>query len=328
MPANLTPQYKEAEARYREASTPEEKLACLHDMLRLLPKHKGTEKLQADLKRRISKFSAVETKKTARRVPGEFVDREGTTQTLLLGAANAGKSALVAALTEAKPEVAAYPYTTTRLAPGMMAFEDVQLQLVDLPAVSRELAKPWLSNQVRAADLILWVVSLADDDLLAAVEDVQALLGDWHLVLVPAGSAPAERDDDLEPRPALLVATHGDDEGAELRLELLRSVLGEGWPVHVVSVSRDEGLDALRRIVFDALHVVRVYTKVPGKKADMAHPFLLHAGSTVMDLAEAVHKDIAAGLKFARIWGADAFDGQHVQRDHVLADGDVVELHA
>jgi ribosome-interacting GTPase 1 len=334
MPANLTPQYKEAEARFRAATTNEDRLACLEEMLRLMPKHKGTEKLQADLKRRIAKLGRQETKKTVKRVPGEFVEREGIRQVLLVGAPNAGKSSLLKSLTSANPDVAPYPFTTTKFQPGMMRYEDVQVELVDGPATCSTLARPWMSNQLRACDLVLWVVSLADDDLLAGVDDLQSTLSGWHVRLRPAVAGtlfhPVEGEGEggLVFRSTLLVATHTDADDADVRAEILRDSLDPAWVMHRVSTTTGAGIEALRRLVFDHLDVVRVYTKLPGKKPDHENPFLLDLGSTVLDLAEEIHKDIAGGLKFARIWGAGSFDGQHVQRDHVLADGDVVELHA
>lgn len=365
MPANLTPQYKEAEDRFRAATTPDEKIRCLTEMIRLIPKHKGTEKMQADLKKRLAKLQKGGeggAKSAPRRVPGEYVEREGPKQVLLVGGPNAGKSSLLAALSKAKPEVAPYPYTTTVMQPGMMPVRDIQLQVVDAPAISTEFARPFVNNQIRVADLLLWVVSLGDDDLLTWVEEMREVLAGWHHELVPAvrpvpavmeDGNPTDEDPDpgdgaaadvaatpatagsstpgggagLEPRPAILVLTHADDESAELREELLTEVLEGAWPTVRVSSTTGDGLDDLRELVFDRLGLVRVYTKQPGKKADRVAPFVLEVGATVLDLAEAVHREIAEKLTFARIWGEGAFDGQHVQRDHVLSDGDLVELH-
>ena len=338
MPANLTPIYRDAEARYKAAVTREEKIAGLEEMLRVIPKHKGTDRLQADLKRRLSKLQQTgqQQKKLTRRAPGEFVEREGAKQCLLIGGPNAGKSALVATLTHAEPEVAPYPYTTTRLAPGMMPFEDIQIELIDSPALSHEFARSWMGNQIRACDLILWVVSLGNDDLLTAVDETRSVLEQWHFELRPVeegGSAPEPEPADpstprpLLARPTILIGTHADDPEAGLREELLLETLSDSWSPERVSATTKLGLDGLRRRIFESLDIVRVYTKAPGKKAEIESPYVLDAGSTVLDLAECIHKDIADGLKFARIWGQGQYDGQHVQRDHVLADRDVVELH-
>ncbi len=332
MPANLTPEYKEAEARYRDATTPDEKEACLREMLRVIPKHKGTEKLQADLKRRLAKIRGGGRKRVTRKHPGEFVEKEGAKQVVLVGGPNSGKSALMAALTSARPEIAPYPFTTTRLAPGMMPFEDIQIQLVDSPAISREFAKPWMSNQLRACDLVLWVVSLGNDDVLTAVDETRSVLADWRIRLRPVDAVGGASEEGERERgvtlPALLVGTHADVEAADVRAELLLESVGDGWSLLRTAATTGEGLDPLRRQVFDALGIVRVYTKQPGKRPDMGIPYVLDQNCTILDLAEKIHKDLAGRFRFARIWGKDAFDGQHVQRDHVLADGDVVELHA
>jgi ribosome-interacting GTPase 1 len=353
MPANLTPEYKEAEERFRGAATPEEKLACLREMLRVIPKHKGTEKLQADLKRRISKLQQGEKKSATRRHPGEFVDREGSKQVLIIGGANTGKSSLLAALTGAHPEIAPYPFTTTHLAPGMMPFEDVQIQIVDGPATCRSFVQPWLGNQIKSCDLVLWTVSLGDDDLLAAIAELREQLDHWRIELRPAtaggaaiggaatgGAARAGPDRPTAPeepndadgsgtgvKPALLVGTHADDAAAGAREALLLEGLGEGWSLHRVATPGHRGIEDLKRAIFASLRIVRVYTKAPGKKPDVGAPYVLDAGSTVLTLAARIHRDLAERLRFARIWGKGAFDGQHVQRDHILSDGDIVELH-
>ena len=267
------------------------------------------------------------------------VKGDGAKQCLLIGGPNAGKSALVATLTHADPEVAPYPYTTTRLAPGMMSFEDIQIELIDSPAVSREFARSWMGNQIRACDLILWVVSLGNDDVLTAVDETRSVLEQWHFELRPVEEGDPAPEPDPDPslpstarpllaRPTILIGTHTDDPEAGLREELLLETLPGSWSPERVSATTEQGLDGLRRRIFEALDIVRVYTKAPGKKALMDSPYVLDAGSNVLDLAECIHKDIADGLRFARIWGQGQYDGQHVQRDHVLADRDVVELHS
>ena len=138
MPANLTPEYLAAEEEFKSAQSHEEKIAALERMLSTVPKHKGTEKLQADIKRRLSRERKEGHKKGgARTVPFWLVKKEGAGQVALIGPPNAGKSSLLAALTNARPEVADYPFTTHAPTPGMMAYENIQVQLIDLPPVSR-----------------------------------------------------------------------------------------------------------------------------------------------------------------------------------------------
>src|SRR5262249_60084863 len=137
---------------------------------RLLPKHKGTEKLQSDLKQKISRAKdEIEGAKSGGKKTGmsHRVQREGAGQVALVGGPNAGKSALLAALTHAHPEVAPYPFTTRVPLPGMMPFEDVQVQLVDTPAITAEHAESFMPNLVRGADGVLFVADVPPDHLAA-----------------------------------------------------------------------------------------------------------------------------------------------------------------
>src|SRR3989441_11877512 len=323
MPANLTPQYLEADRRFKAATTPQEKLLALEEMLATIPKHKGTEKMQADLKRRIAKLrdQMQQRKSAARGRPSFHVDKEGAGQIAVVGAPNVGKSALLRALTNAQPEIADYPFTTRAPLPGMMAYENVQVQLVDLPPITPDATEGWLYGIIRTADAAALVVDLATDDVLSQTERVQALLDQAKLALVGTPTAPHHKR-------ALAVANKLDAPGAPERLALMRDFLRETLPLYAVSATHGTGLEALRRAFFELLGVVRVYSKPPGRKVDTSTPFILKRGSTVMQAAQAIHKDFVAKLKFARLWGKDEYQGQMVGRDHVLEDGDVIELHA
>jgi ribosome-interacting GTPase 1 len=330
MPANLPPQYSKAEEEYRKAGSPAEKLEKLREMFRLLPKHKGTEKLQSDLKQKISRAKEdVEGAKPGAKKsgPSHRVPKEGAGQVVLIGAPNAGKSALLAALTNAKPEIAPYPYTTRAPYPGMMTWDDVRVQLVDLPPIAADFLEPWVPNIIRAADAALLVADLGDDDLTDSVAMVLERLADVHTELV--GDLPSNMEDEtIQHIKTVLVATKADAEGASDRLEILREWFGSRFPILSVSPITGAGLDDLRRDSYDSLGVMRVYTKVPGKPCDRDHPFTLPIGGDVADLAREVHRDLEHALKFARLWSPGAFDAQTVKRDHELRDGDVVELHS
>ena len=331
MPANLTAQYKEAEARYRSAVGYEERLEALREMLALLPKHKGTEKLQADIRKRLSKLEDEEAHvaKSGHRGPDVgHVKKEGAGQWALLGPPNAGKSSLLAALTHAHPEIAEYPFTTRLPQPGMMPFEDVLVQLVDTPAVAAGHTDAWLPNLARNADGILLVLDVTSDDVDAAWRALGEVLERAHVW--PRGKPlPPDASPLLEPRPILVLLNRADEDPDGTFAALARATVGEGFPVLDVSARRGDGLGALRPVLFSELHRIRVYTKEPGHKPDLGRPFVLREGATVDDLACLVHKDLAARLKFARIWGAHArFEGQQVDRHHPLQDRDVLELHA
>jgi uncharacterized protein len=330
MPANLTPQYKEAEERFRKATTREEKLVALREMLTLIPKHKGTEKMQADLRHRIAKLEeeaeSAHKGGPARVDPGH-VKREGAGQWVLLGPPNAGKSALLRALTSAHPEVAPYPFTTRMPQPGMMPFEDVMVQIVDTPAVTAEHSEVYMVNLARNADGVLLVFDVTADDLAASWKVCSEIL-ERARVWPACKPLPHDASPALVVHPVVIVLNKCDEDDDGTFRELARDALDGVLPVFATSSEHGDGLEPLREMMFRELHRIRIYAKEPGKKADMERPFVLPVGASVHDLALAVHRDIADKLKFARIWGHARFDGQQVDRDHVLTDRDIVELHS
>jgi len=327
MPANLPPDYFSAEKRYREAGTPAEKIACLEEMLTIMPKHKGTDKLRADLRKKISKLkSASQGKKGVSKRESVFhIDKEGAGQVAVIGPANVGKSALVATLTNANPEVADYPHTTWKPTPGMMPVENIQIQLVDTPPLSREYVEPALLDLIRRADLIVIVVDLQTDPV-QQLEDTVALLQEHRIAPLRL----RDRFAGLQRMlfiPFLVLANKNDDADSEENFEIFRELLEDDWPMVTISLVTHRNLDALKQTIVERLQIIRVYSKAPGKEPDRSAPFTLKRGSTVGDFAGKVHKDFAEKLKVAKIWGENVFDGQMVHRDHVLHDEDVVELH-
>src|SRR5271170_6716858 len=167
MAANLTPQYLEAEEEYKKAQSAEEKLACLKKMFQLVPKHKASEKLQADLKTKMAELrdELEEAKKHPKKVGVSYkFPRQGAGQYLIVGAPNAGKSRLLTRLTRATPEVAPFPFTTREPHVGMMEWEDVRIQLIDTPPITADYLESYLSGMVRTADANALLLDLADDD--------------------------------------------------------------------------------------------------------------------------------------------------------------------
>jgi len=312
--ANLSPEYFEAERKYKGAQTPGEKAAALEEMLSSIPKHKGTEKMQADIKSRLAKLRGQTQKKggPAHAQPYYQVDREGSGQLALVGAPNTGKSSLLRALTHATPEVADYPFTTRLPTPGMMAFEDIQFQLIDLPPISPEFTEYWLPLLIRQTDAVLLVVDLAALDLLDEIEDTRRLL--------------EERRIPMEGTRTLLVANKLDLPGSADNFSALGELFTD-FKMAAVSTATGAGLDELRHAVFDLMDVVRVYTKTPGHKLQRSAPYVLKRGTTALEVAEHVHKEIAEHLKYARIWAEGRYEGQMVDRHHLVQDGDVIEFH-
>jgi uncharacterized protein len=326
MPANLTPQYYEAEKVYRQARTPAEKIEALETMLAVMPKHKGTDHLKAELRARIAGITEQAQRQVgASRTQLYVVRREGAGQIALVGMPNAGKSQLLASLTEATPKVAEYPFTTQLPQPGMMNVGNAPVQIVDLPPVVVGDTPPWQRALMRQADVLLLVLDLSEDPL-GEWEGLCQEITAMHLLKVAPGKEPPDAETGA-PKVAVIAGTKLDVPGAADNFELLRLELGDELPMIAVSGQTGAGLDALGQLLFESLDVIRVYAKPPGKPLDRSKPFTLPRGSTVDDLADSIHHELREKLRYATLWGASSkFDGQRVGREHVLEDEDVVEL--
>ena len=325
MPANLPPQYFDAEKKFREAKTPVEKAAALEAMLAIMPHHKGTDKLRADLRRRLSKLKEEqESRKGGSRGALFNVKREGAGQVALVGTPNAGKSQLLAALTHAEPEIADYPFTTQMPQAGMMSFENIQIQLVDLPPLTADHTEPWAFIIMRNADCLLLLLDLGQDPV-SELETIREVLRGQRIAL--RGDAEGDAEPDSFIKRYLLVGNKGDLPTARENAAIFKEFYGERFPLVVISAKEGKDVNGLRQQLFSLLDILRVYSKRPGREADPKAPIILKQGSTVLDLAKEIHKDFVSKLQYARLWGSGRFDGQRVQRDYILHDGDIIELH-
>ncbi|MCK5054755.1 MAG: TGS domain-containing protein [Anaerolineales bacterium] len=328
MPTNLPPEYFAVDKRYRAATTIEEKIETLEELLGTIPKHKGTDHLRSDLRRKLSKLkdSKQKGKAASRQVSVFSIKKEGAGQAVVIGPANAGKSSLVAALTNAQPEVAEYPFSTWNPTPGMMPIENVQVQLIDTPPLNRDFIEPDLIDMIRRADLALLAI-----DIQAApfdqLEETVAFLESHRII-------PMHRKDDFPQDrrhtffPFLVVVNKVDDENLEDDYKVFKELLDDVWHTVPISAATGHNVEQFKWTVFDLLEITRIYSQAPGKAPDLNSPFVMQRGSTIEEFAAQVHQEIASDLKTARVWGSADFDGQMVGRDFVLQDGDVVELRA
>ncbi|MGQ9647991.1 MAG: GTPase [Thermodesulfobacteriota bacterium] len=327
MPANLTPDYLEAEAKFKQAKTTEEKIKALEVMMAVIPKHKGTEKLRGQLKSRMAKLKEeLHRKPTIGKAEQAFtIKKEGSAQVLLLGLPNTGKSTLFSKVTNALSEVADYPFTTQKPIPGMMRFENLQIQLVDTPPIQLDHVEPGFSNLIRNADLLLLMVDLTEDPIFQ-MEILLEVLKGMRIKVGGKGAMPS-----LETGWAFLKALVLGN-----KCDLKRAMEGYGefaarfketFPVLPISAKEEMNLEEVKQEVYQMLGVIRVYTKTPGGDPDFSEPVVLKRGSTVEDVALSIHKDFVKKLRYAKIWGSGKFHGQMVKRDYQLSEGDVIELH-
>jgi uncharacterized protein len=319
--------YLEAEKRFHQAKELKEKLAALEDMWALLTKHKGTEKMQADIKKKMSKLKAeLEASKSSKKKGFTYtIPKEGAAQIPLIGLPNSGKSALVSMLTNAKTEVAEYAFTTRAPFPSMMPYLDIFFQLIDLPPFSPQFMESWIPDIVKRGDLFLILIDITSDDILEDIAFIKGKLQAYHLNL-PGFVIPDAIAETLPELPVLILATKIDLSANNDMLELLRE---EVKPIRVLpfSIYDEETIEAFKKELYRTLHLIRVYSKIPGKKPDMNLPFVLQEGATLLDFAVSVHKDFMENLRYARVWGKTCFEGQQVAKDYLVQEGDVIELH-
>jgi small GTP-binding protein len=324
MPANLPPLYFDAEKTFREAKDPLEKIAALEEMLAIMPKHKGTDHLRAELRGRIAKLTQMAAKKSGARRASMAIEKEGAAQVAVVGLPNAGKSRLIAAITNASPPVAEYPFTTHSATPGMMEFENIKIQLIDTPPLAPQAIEFWLPPLLRKADALLVMVDLSSEPL-GQMKSVISQLEKMRIII--GADAGASSEFTVWRQRALIIGNKLDLGGADKNFETLKAEYGGRFPLIAISAQQGTGLEELKSRIYQVLDILRVYTKVPGSKPDFNDPIVIPRGSTLADAAAEVHKDFAANMKYARIWGSGKHDGVMARRDHILEDGDIIELH-
>ena len=327
MPANLTPQYLEAELKFKQAKTTPEKIKALEVMMAVIPKHKGTERLRGQLKSRMAKLKEELQKRptVARAEQAYNIRREGAAQSVLLGLPNSGKSSLLSRITGASSEVADYPFTTQKPIPGMMKYENLQIQLVDTPPIQLDHIEPGFPNLIRNADVLLLLVDLAEDPLFQ-MDILLKELNEMKIKAAGKGPMPSVESGWICLR-ALVVGNKCDLKNAMEEYRKLENRFRDTFPMLPLSAREGMNFEELKKEVYQLLGIIRVYTKIPGKDPDLTEPVLLKKGSTIEDVALSVHKDFAAKLRYARVWGSGKFGGQMVKRDYVVSEGDVIELH-
>jgi len=327
MPTNLPADYFNAEERFRSATTTEDKIKYLEEMLSTIPKHKGTDHLRADLRKKLSKLkTATTSKKGVKKQASPYhINKEGAGQVVIIGCTNVGKSTLVASQTNANPEVSEVPFTTWAPTPGMMAIDNIQIQLIDTPPFGDDYIDPEFLNLIRRVDLALIMIDLHANP----VQELEFVLQKLQENRI----APSYLEGVIHPEgfvlyvPCLVLVNKFDDESFAEHFQIFQELLEGDHPLIPASAQTGYQLEDLKTRIFAELGVIRVYSKAPGKDPDRTAPFVVEKGILLGDFAGKVHKDFQENLKSAKIWGTSVdFPGQMVSREHMLEDEDVVEL--
>jgi ribosome-interacting GTPase 1 len=383
----------EAKAKWAEVaachSTPQ-KIKLMREFISLVPKHKGTNKLLGNVRRRIAALERELEKSKARRKGSRgssfSVAKEGAGQIIILGPTNVGRSSLLGSVTNAKADVTPIPYATRKPAVGMLSYQDVQFQLVEAPALVKGAADgrmdgPQVLGLARNADGLLLMVDLSGDPsaqlqmlrleleqagvmiersegeveverLSSGIgvqvagggvlvdctrEDIRRMLESYGISSALVKVQGKVTLDDIENslfssityKPTLVVANKEDTPKAETRLKQLKEATDEvSLPLLPVSCRSNQGLEGLGQLIFEILGIMRVYSKKPSDKEPSPKPIVAEKGAAVIDVAKELHSSLYQSFRYARVWGPSAkYPGQKVGSNHILKDGDTLEIH-
>ncbi|HUT82976.1 MAG TPA: GTPase [Candidatus Bathyarchaeia archaeon] len=388
MSTNLSPEAKLAEQEYNEAITLDDKIVKLEKFISLVPKHKATEKLVARLRSRLVKYkSEVEDKrrrqKSLSKGPSWVVPKDGDAQVSFVGIANTGKTQLLKVLSRANVKATQYPYSTDKPDPGVLDCDGAIIQLIDLPSIypnykNESKNGPVLFSQIRAADLIVFVLDLSEspieqmkllldelysgdirvnkekppielkktgsggsiiiglDKIDATREELNEILHEQSMYNVSLkilknmtlGDLVEALDESIIYLKGIIVANKGDLLGSKEKYEKLHEKYGNRFEILPISALKGEHLEELKKLIFDQLNLVRIRSKEPNGSI-APKPIVMKRGATVGEVAKVIHSRFYENFKQAKIYGPSAkFEGQSVGLNHILQDGDVLEIFA
>ena len=325
MPTNLPPEFFEAERKYKEAISNHEKISVLEEMMSTIPKHKGTDKLRADYRKKISrlKTEAHTNRKVSKHESQFHIEKEGDGRVIIVGSANTGKSSLLNLLSHASPEISSSPFSTWAPLPGMMEYDKVHIQLIDTPPINRDYIEPECYDLLRSADSIIIMLDLQAYPIRQLEETLKKLEEGW---IAPYSKRHRYNEPRMRFIPMVIVVNKMDDFSLKEEFDVLSELYEDEWVLIPISIESKFNLEGMEREIISRMHIIRVYSKPPHSEPDKTQPFILHENATVGDFAIKVHKDFYQRMKTARIWGKGVFNGQQVSKEHVLSDGDIVEL--
>ena len=300
MPINASPEYYTVEKKYLSAQTAEEKISYLEEMIRLAPKHKSSENFLSELKRRLKKLKESNEKikksgKTSRKsIRKEFF------QCILIGLPNSGKSSLLAKLTNANPKISPNPFSTNQPGIGTMDYQGVKAQIIDLPSIGSENFDQSITHTA--------------DCLLITIENLSDLEKIKHFLQHSQGSQ-------------IIIITKSDLLSPEQERKLEATLKSKNLKAVITSSATNQNIEKLKSLIFQQMHVIRIYTKIPGRQKTNI-PIVLSEGSTIKNVAEKILKGFSQKIKTIILTGPSSkFPNQRVGLSHICKDLDIVEFH-
>ncbi len=304
MPANLPPQFFELQRKLNQTKDIQEKIEILQEMLAICPKHKGTERVQEEIKKKIAKLKRVQPKKI-KREEIYFVKKEGAGQVLILGPPNSGKTSLTNALCDTNFKVGDYPFTTQLPTPGMLKYENILIQIVDTPPLTGDFKPGWLKNLAKQADSILVLVDLENNPE-NQLKEIKQILNDWK----------------IEKEKILIAGNKIDLEKGRENFEKIK----KDFEILGISTKEKIKVEELKRKIFESLKIIRVYPKEPKKEVDFENPFILKRGTKLIDFVKEINEEWVKRFKGAKLYEKNSRNFKIVGRDYILNDEDIVEI--
>lgn len=303
MPINVNdPEYVNAEKKYDEATTTEEKLMALKKMISHAPKHKGGENLRQQLTTRRKKLEQQLEKKKKSGKSTQIGIKKGDMQAIIVGNTNSGKSTLLKLLTNAKPRISESKFTTNKPIIGIMPYLNTQIQLIEIPAIEGEHFDKSLAH---TADTVLIVINLLNE-LKKLEEDLYITTGKRIILF--------NKSDQLNENEKRKISSFLQSK----KYNFIMISCIPHWP--------NNNIEELKEKIFNSFNIVRIFTKEP-RKEKMNKPMIMKPNSTVKDAAEKILKGLSKKIKSTRIWGPSSkFSGQKVGLNHILKDMDTVEF--
>src|SRR3989344_5672502 len=300
MPINASYEYYNAEKVYLEAKTLPEKILALEELIRVSPKHKSSENLLKELRTRLRKLKEKQEKSKKIGKPTKKGIRKEHFQCVLLGLPNSGKSSLLAKLTNARPKISPYSFTTSYPEIGTMDYQGVKAQIIDLPSIGSESLDQGMINTA--------------DCLLIVIENLSDLQKTSTYLAKANGSK-------------IIILNKSDILSNEEKRKLEATLKSKKLPGILVSTVTNQNIEQLKELIFKQMHVIRIYTKEPGKPSTK-EPIVMSENSTVRNVAESILKGFSSKIKETKITGPSSkFPNQIVSLSHICKDLDIIEFH-